>query len=130
MAINGLNFDALREKDMLLQSPQPPPPLRRSERHLAQIPEPTIFTNHNGVDGARNNLKRKMARGAAVSNAEAPAAKKTKKEKNRIEPTNAQIAGIVDCFRGVVHDKPGAYFGAQMPKQPLSWRPNDDLKLR
>ena len=37
MAINGLNFDALREKDMLLQSPQPPPPLRRSERHLAQI---------------------------------------------------------------------------------------------
>ena len=40
MAINGLNFDALREKsvkDMLLQPPQPPPPLRRSERHLAQI---------------------------------------------------------------------------------------------
>ena len=37
MAINGLNFDALREKDMLLQSPQPPPPLRPSERHLAQI---------------------------------------------------------------------------------------------
>ena len=55
------------------------------------------------------------------------AAKKEKKPKQRIEPTDAQIAAIVDRMGEVVHDQPGAYFGAQMPKQPLSWRPDDDL---
>ena len=91
MAINGLNFDALREKDMLLQSPQPPPPLRRSERHLAQIPEPTIaaaeaFPEHMGalsvgidhgygkVEGVREQHAKELQREKKNDEAKAEAA--------------------------------------------------------